>query len=62
MDLPTAIRELRRHQLWRLGADIASTNPKTLTTAIEVVLDAAERHSNEAERAKSYRESFAEEQ
>lgn len=52
MPLNDAIRELRRHQSWRLGADIAATNPKTLTQAIEVVLDAAERFSENLEAIK----------
>ena len=46
MTLPEAIAILREHQSYRLGGDIASTNPKTLTTAIDVVLVAAERYSD----------------
>jgi hypothetical protein len=49
MDLKTAIKVMRTHQSWRLGADIASTNPRTLTQAIEVVLDAAQRFSDNVE-------------
>lgn len=38
MKLKKAIKILKRHQQWRLGADIKIADPKTLTQAIDVVL------------------------
>lgn len=38
MKLSKAIKILKRHQQWRLGADIKIAEPKTLTQAIDVVL------------------------
>ena len=38
MKLKKAIKILKRHQQWRLGADIKRGEPKTLTQAIDVVL------------------------
>ena len=38
MKLKKAIKILKRHQQWRLGADIKIAEPKILTQAIDVVL------------------------
>jgi len=38
MKLKRAIKTLKKHQQWRLGADTKPTEPKKLTEAINIVL------------------------
>jgi len=38
MKLKQAIKTLKKHQQWRLGADTEQTEPKKLTEAIDIVL------------------------
>lgn len=38
MKLKKAIKTLKKHQKWRLGAETKPTEPKRLTAAIDLVL------------------------
>jgi hypothetical protein len=38
MKLTKAIKVLKKHQKWRLGAETKPTEPKKLTEAIDIVL------------------------
>ena len=38
MNLKKAIKTLKKHQQWRLGAEIKIAEPKKLTEAIDVLL------------------------
>jgi len=42
MKLKKAIKTLKKHQQWRLGADTKPTEPKELTEAIIIILKANE--------------------
>lgn len=42
MKLTKAIKTLKKHQQWRLGAETKPTEPKKLTKAIDLVLYAVE--------------------
>ena len=46
MNQQNAIEVLKAHQEWRMGADIPPTDPKQLTAAIDVVLEAMEESGN----------------
>lgn len=39
MGINEAIKILENHNKWRLGADVQMTNPKTLTEAINTVVE-----------------------
>jgi len=42
MNLNKAIKTLKKHQQWRLGADTKPTEPKKLSEAINLILYALE--------------------
>lgn len=43
MTLHEAIKILKDHQIWRLGADAKPTEPKELTEALDVAINILER-------------------
>lgn len=46
MKPPKAIKILKEHQKWRLGADTKPTEPKRLTQALEVAINILEQLKN----------------
>lgn len=55
MTEPEALRILKLHQQWRLGADIPPTSPYDLTSALEIAINLMEARSSAETRQQGVR-------